>query len=72
MNTTDTLRRVMLVVFVVTVAVVLGGWLFHRDPSQLSTLLGIEALGLGIGEASNVGKRATFKTEAAQILRVEG
>jgi hypothetical protein len=46
------------------VLVTLGGWVAGRDPAGLTFLLGTLATTIGIGEASNVGKRATFKPEA--------
>lgn len=61
---TDKVRSWLLALFGVGTLVTLGGWIFGRDPAQLSFLLGSLATGVGIGEASAVGKRATFKPEA--------
>jgi hypothetical protein len=64
-NFTRTVRLVVLILFVLTVLVALVGWLFtSKDLAQLTSILTIEAVSLGIGEASNVGKRATFKSAA--------
>ena len=40
------------------------GWMIGLDPGGLTALLTVMAATTGIGEASNVGKRATFKKEA--------
>ena len=65
MTQTQKQRRGLLIIFAVTVLALLYGWLFRGlDPSQLTALISAEVLGLGIGEASNIGKRATFKPEA--------
>ena len=61
---TDKVRGWLLVLFGVGTLVTLGGWIVGRDPTQLSFLLGSLATGVGIGEASAIGKRATFKPEA--------
>lgn len=60
---TDRVRWVMVILFAVTILVALGGWLFLRDVSQLSDLLLWQAMGVGIGEASSVGKRATTRAD---------
>ena len=65
MSWTTKFRVVFVVLFVLAVLVALGGWLLNdRDPEKLSALLGWVVAACGIGEASNVGKRATFKEEA--------
>ena len=65
MNQTDRNRFVFVTLFVLVVLVALVGWLvWARDPSQLAGVLGAVVVAAGIGEASAVGKRATFKKEA--------
>jgi len=64
MNQTDRNRAIFVGLFVLVVLVALAGWLMGRDPSQLLGVLGAVVVAAGIGEASNVGKRATFKPEA--------
>jgi hypothetical protein len=50
--------------FSITIVGLLGGWFFGKDPSQLAFLVGTLAATTAVGEASNIGKRATFKKEA--------
>lgn len=53
------------VLFALVVLAGLVGWLFFdRDPNQLLGLVGPLTAVIGIGEASNVGKRATYNPEA--------
>jgi len=62
---TTRFRVVFVALFALAVLIALGGWLIYdRDPEKLSSLIGWLAGAVGIGEASNIGKRATFKTEA--------
>ena len=65
-STTDKIRVWNVGLFTVVVLSTLGGWAFNRDPTQLAFLLGTLATAIGIGEASAVGKRATFKKEAVE------
>jgi len=64
MNQTDKNRVVFVIVFVVVVLGTMVGWLFGRDPSLMAAVLVAAAGGVGVGEGSNIGKRATFKPEA--------
>lgn len=64
MNWTTRFRLVAWVLFSATVIVGLVGWGLGKDPGQLGTVLGYVTLAAGIGESSNVGKRATYKPEA--------
>ena len=67
MSTTDRSRRALVVLFVLVMLATTAGWLFlERDPSQMAGVLMWAAMAVGIGEASNVGKRATFKKEAVE------
>ena len=51
--------------FALAVVAALLGWaLADRDPTKLDGVLMWTAIGSGIGEASNIGKRHTFKAEA--------
>lgn len=63
-STTDKIRLWNVGLFTVAVLVALGGWILEKDPGQLAFLIGTLATAIGIGEASAVGKRATFKKEA--------
>lgn len=63
MKTTDLVRRATIVAFLAVVLVALGGWLAGRDPGALLGILSAVVAAMGVGEASNVGKRATTKTE---------
>lgn len=60
---TKKVRTVVLILFALVVLGALGGWMLGRDPAQLAGLLTILTFALGIGEASNVGKRLTTKPE---------
>lgn len=66
LNTTDKIRVTFITLFVVTVACALSGWWFGKDVDALGGILMWLALGSGIGEASNVGKRATFNEKAME------
>ena len=61
---TSKLRTLYAILFAITVLIGLAGWIVGRDPSQLLALMGPLTAALGIGEASNIGKRATFKSDA--------
>lgn len=58
---TNLVRLTSLVLFVGTVSVAVVGWMLGRDPNSLMVVLGAETLAMGVGELSNVGKRATLK-----------
>lgn len=48
----------------------LVGWAWFKvDPSQLTSVFATLGISQGALEAGNVGKRATFKTEAVNALR---
>lgn len=64
MSWTTRFRLVLIALFCATVLVVLAGWIAGRDASNVAPVVGWAAAALGVGEASNVGKRATFKAEA--------
>ena len=49
--------------FLATVGVALGGWFIGKDPNGLLGILGAIVAAMGVGEASNVGKRATTNPE---------
>ena len=53
--------------FVLTLASAVVGWFMDKDPSKLSGVLGWIAATVGFGEASNIGKRATYKKEATDV-----
>lgn len=60
-NFTKKVRKVALALFALVVVVALIGWLAGRDPSLLTGVLLAVTGAVGLGEASNVGKRATTK-----------
>lgn len=65
-STTDTTRKWLRWLFAFVVVVGTVGWFLGKaDPAGLLPLLVTCATGLGIGEAAMVGKRVTFKPEAA-------
>ena len=61
---TDKIRTWNMILFSAAVLGALVGWMLGKDPGQLAFLLGTLGATTGIGEASAVGKRATFKKEA--------
>lgn len=63
MPTTKFVRRAVVVAFLAVVFGALGGWFAGRDPNEMLGILGAIVAAMGVGEASNVGKRATTKTE---------
>jgi len=65
---TTRFRVVFVSLFVIEVLVTLLGWAwFERDPAQLDGLLMFTAGVIGVGEGSNIGKRATWKREAVEV-----
>ena len=69
-NWTTRFRIAYAAAFVLTVVAALVGWLlFGRDPSQLQPVLMFTATACGVGEASNIGKRVTWKKEAADAMQ---
>lgn len=67
MSTTDRNRRLAWWLFGLVVVVGLAGWIgWERDPGDLVPILTAVTVAAGIGEGSNVGKRATYKREAAE------
>jgi hypothetical protein len=65
-KTTDVIRCSATACFVATVVAAVLGYFLGMDPNALLGVLGVEAAAMGVGEASNIGKRATFKREAVQ------
>ena len=62
MSATDRVRVVSWTLISLVVMAALAGWLvWGRDPSSLAWLVAVP----GIAEGSAVGKRATYKKEAA-------
>ena len=62
MNKTDRYRALAWTLVSLTVLAALYGWLFRElDPTALGWIVAAPA----IGEGANVGKRATYKQEAA-------
>ena len=66
MSYTTKFRVLFAALFTVSVIVALVGWMLDKDPTQLTGLIGMCVGAIGFGEASNVGKRATFKVEAME------
>lgn len=71
MNWTTCFRITYAGLFVGSVVVALVGWFMDKDVSALDGVLMWTAAAVGIGEGSNVGKRATYKREAvdAEVQR---
>lgn len=67
MNGTDITRWCARVAFLATIGSALVGWgLYGRDPGELDGLFTYTLMVMGVGEASNVGKRLSFKKEAVE------
>ncbi len=64
-STNAKLRRWNMVLLTIALLGALGGWWFGRDPTQLTGLLATLGISQAALEAGGVGKRATFKKEAA-------
>jgi hypothetical protein len=64
---TTRFRIVAWALFAVTDLTALAGWVLGHDPTLLSDQMMWCAIATGIGESSNVGKRATYKKEAALL-----
>jgi hypothetical protein len=56
---TDSIRRTARGLFIILVCAAIAGWLFDKDPAKLVPVLWVVVVAMGVGEASNVGKRAT-------------
>ncbi len=67
MNTTGKLRIVFALLLVVVTLTATVGWFMEKDPGQLAPVIGWITAAVAAGEASNVGKRATFKQEAVDV-----
>ena len=63
MKLTNVVRIATIVAFLSTVGAAIGGWFAGKDPNGLLGILGAVVAAMGVGEASNVGKRATTKPE---------
>jgi hypothetical protein len=63
-NTTNKLRAVFTTLLVATTVAAVVGWFLDKDPSKLAPVIAWITGAILAGEASNVGKRATFKQEA--------
>jgi hypothetical protein len=65
---TTRFRVVAWALFALVVFTALAGWAFcDRDPGRLGDVLMWCAIASGIGEGSNIGKRATWKREATAL-----
>ena len=67
MNTTAKLRVVFALLLAGVTITATVGWLLGKDPAQLGPVIAWVTAAVAAGEASNVGKRATFKQEATRV-----
>lgn len=68
MSTTKKLRLAFgILLFGVSIAAVVG-WFMDKDPQQLGPVVMWISAAIAAGEASNIGKRATFKKEAHDAI----
>lgn len=68
MSHTTKLRWVFSTLWVVAVLTALAGWAFlGKDPAQLAPVIGWITAAVAAGEASNIGKRASWKKEASEV-----
>ena len=61
MSYTDRFRTYMTILFIGLVVLSAVGWWVDKDPGGIAPILGWVGGALGVGEASNIGKRATYK-----------
>ena len=64
MSHTTKLRTVFSLLLASVVIAAVVGWFMDKDPANLTGVMGWVTGAVAAGEASNVGKRATFKQEA--------
>ena len=64
MSVTVKLRIVFSTLLTLVIAAAVVGWFMGKDPTQLGPVIGWVAASVGVGEASAIGKRATFNKEA--------
>ena len=64
MSHTTKLRTVFALLLASTVIAAVVGWFLDKDPTQLGPVIAWVSAAVAAGEASKVGKRATFKPEA--------
>jgi hypothetical protein len=69
MSTTDRGRSAFVALFCVVTLAAVVGWFLDKDPGQLAGVLLWVSAAIGLGEASNIGKRATWKSEAVEAER---
>lgn len=61
---TSKVRKVAWALWVLAIVAALVGWFLDKDPSKLAPVIAWVTAACAAGEASNVGKRATWKKEA--------
>jgi len=69
-NTTK-LRILYAILFAIVILGGLVGWFFGHDPNELMSFIGTLGVAMVIGEASNIAKRVTFKTDIAKYHKTE-
>ncbi len=67
MSITSRLRVVFTCLFIGLVISATVGWFLDKDPAKLAPVIAWVTGAIVAGEASNVGKRATFKKEAIDV-----
>jgi hypothetical protein len=65
-DTTARLRVTYAALFVGVITAAVVGWFLGKPVEQLNGIVMWVAAAIGIGEGSNIGKRATWKAEAAE------
>jgi Na+/H+-translocating membrane pyrophosphatase len=63
-SVTTRLRTVFTCLLVATVVAAVVGWFLDKDPGKLAPVIAWITGAIMAGEASNIGKRATFNKEA--------
>lgn len=64
MSQTAKLRTVFSLLLAGVVVAAVVGWFMDKDPTKLTGVLGVVVTAVAVGEGSNIGKRATYNTEA--------
>lgn len=67
--TTDRFRYAFVSMWIMTLAVGLIGWLAGASMDGFVFLATMATGGVGIGEGSNIGKRATMKVDVIEAMR---
>ena len=69
--TTDRFRVAFVITFVGVIVAAVVGWLLGVNMDGLGGVLTAATAATGVGEASNIGKRATYRVDVMRAMREE-